>query len=123
MSDETKWTKGPWTWSEDRFHGGWTGLFGANDLPVLYPQRENDGDDGAAWFANDDDAGEEGLSDADRNLIAAAPDLYAELKTAHDNLYALITDPEIGHEVRKYFDLEDVAAMARPLAKARGETS
>ncbi len=68
---EIKHTPGPWYWGEDMFHGGYTGLFrdcGDDlDTDVAYPQCENDGDTGAAWFDE--------ITDADRHLIAAAPDL------------------------------------------------
>jgi len=73
-------TPGPWVWHKDDMHDGWSGLFGPNDEPVLWPQRENDGDDGDAWFASVEDAGEEGLSDDDRALIAAATDTLAALR-------------------------------------------
>ena len=80
MSD-TKFTPGPWAWSEDKWNGGWSGLFAEGDTPVLVPQSRNDGDDGAAWFATVDEADEEGLTDADRALIAAAPELYEALQS------------------------------------------
>ena len=80
MSD-TKFTPGPWAWSEDKWNGGWSGLFAEGDTPVLVPQSRNDGDDGAAWFATVDEADEEGLTDSDRALIAAAPELYEALQS------------------------------------------
>ena len=56
------------------------GLFAdSGDIPVLLPQHENDGDDGAAWFNTDGDAGEETLTAANAALIAAAPQTVAEL--------------------------------------------
>ena len=79
MSD-TEFTPGSWHWREDKWNGGWSGLYSDGDTPVLVPQSCNDGDDGAAWFATVDDAGEEGLRDADRALIAAAPELYEALR-------------------------------------------
>lgn len=66
-----EYTKGPWEWVEDKFHGGYSGITG-RDAEVLYPNCCNDGDDGAAWF-------EDSPSEADRNLIAAAPDMYEVL--------------------------------------------
>jgi len=75
---DAKFTPGPWAWHEDKWNGGWKGLY-SGDTPVLVPQSCNDGDDGAAWFATVDDADEEGLTDADRALIAAAPKLYEAL--------------------------------------------
>ena len=78
MSD-AKFTPGEWHWNEDKWNGGWSGLYSDDDTPVLVPQSCNDGDDGAAWFATVDEADEEGLADADRALIAAAPKLYEAL--------------------------------------------
>lgn len=75
-----KHTPGPWKWSEDRWHGGYSGLFGSEDNPVIIPQHENDGDDGAAWFNTDGNAGEETLTEANALLIAAAPDMLAMLE-------------------------------------------
>ena len=108
MSD-TKFTPGPWDWNEDKWNGGWSGLFAEDDTPVLVPQSRNDGDDGAAWFATVDEADEEGLNDADRALIAAAPELYEALtRCKFDSLNMTFADLEFCE-----------AAMA----KARGEKS
>lgn len=82
----SEFTKGPWHWEKDRFRDGFSGLYAGND-PVLYPQRENDGDDGAAWFGIDEDYyGETALKETDACLISAAPDLLdalIALKTAN----------------------------------------
>lgn len=76
----SEFTKGPWRWEKDRFRDGFSGLYAGND-PVLYPQRENDGDDGAAWFGTDEDYyGETALKEADAQLIAAAPELLKALQ-------------------------------------------
>ena len=80
---DAKFTPGPWAWHEDKWNGGWRGLY-SGDTPVLVPQSCNDGDDGAAWFATVDDADEEGLTDADRALIAAAPAMYEALRCLRD---------------------------------------
>lgn len=66
-------TPGPWTWTEDRCWGGYSGIVGPNNQEVFYPNTANNGDDGAAWF-------EDLPSEADRALIAAAPDLLEALK-------------------------------------------
>ena len=58
-------TSGPWEWQVDKWHGGYTGLVGPGGLEVLYPNCQNAGDDGEAWF-------EDFPCDADRNFIAAA---------------------------------------------------
>ncbi len=67
----SEFTKGPWSWSPDKWNGGFSGLFAENDQGVVVPQHRNDGDDGAAWF--------EEITTADASLIAAAPDLYEAL--------------------------------------------
>lgn len=72
-------TPGPWQWHHDLMNDGFTGLF-ANDYPVVYPQRCNDGDDGDAWFDTSGTAGEETLTEADASLIAAAPDMLQALQ-------------------------------------------
>lgn len=72
-------TPGPLYWSEDRFRGGYSGLFDSNDQPVLYPQCANDGDSGAAWFNTDGDAGEQTLTEANAELFKNAPALLAEV--------------------------------------------
>ena len=111
MSD-TKFTPGNWHWREDKWNGGWSGLYSDGDTPVLVPQSCNDGDDGDAWFATVDEADEEGLTDADRALIAAAPELFTTLKaivdTEDDGLFEMLGDEFCGQ-------------IDRVLAKARGE--
>jgi hypothetical protein len=113
MSD-TKFTPGPWAWSEDKWNGGWSGLYAEDGAPVVVPQCRNDGDDGAAWFATVDDAGEEGLTDTDRALIAAAPDLY---DAANEALAVIerIKPAENG--------VGTIVRLKKAIAKAGGETS
>ena len=73
-------TPGPWEWATDRFRGGYSGLFGPSDVPIIVPQCANEGDTGAAWFDTSGDAGDESITDANASLIAAAPDMYEALK-------------------------------------------
>jgi len=104
---ELKHTPGPWYWAEDRWHGGYSGLFqdgaGHGDADVVVPQCENDGDDGAAWF--------EEITPANARLIAAVPDLLKVCKTA----YSLIISPshvsiDTANEVA--LELKDAIAKA-----------
>ena len=81
-----RFTPGPWRWLEDSWNGGYSGIVGPNDETVLAPSHCNDGDDGAAWF-------DEFPSEADRNLLAAAPDLLRELERTH----AALMISNIGH--------------------------
>jgi hypothetical protein len=113
MSDP-KFTPGDWHWNEDKWNGGWSGLYSDNDTPVLVPQSCNDGDDGAAWFATVEEADEEGLADADRALIAAAPELYEALQGTVRILDALLSEGFTGY-------VEDSRKVKAALAKARGE--
>ena len=107
---DTKFTPGSWHWHEDKWNGGWSGLY-SGDTPVLVPQSCNEGNDGAAWFATVDDAGEEGLSDADRALIAAAKKLYEALSL----VLAHLPEPECAI----WRDIQSRAKFA--LSEARGE--
>lgn len=67
---EIKHTPGPWYWLENRFWGGFSGLYDEAGNEVLVANTSNEGDTGAAWF-------EDFPSEADRKLIAAAPELLA----------------------------------------------
>lgn len=119
-----KHTKGPWRWQADKWHGGYSGLYAADDSPVVVPQHENDGDHGAAWFASVEDAGEEGLSDGDRALIAAAPELLALAEWVamgeHHRTCQSIVNPT-GPDAALCCDCQ-VEAARRVIAKAKGET-
>jgi len=115
---DTKFTPGSWHWREDKWNGGWSGLYSDDDTTVLVPQSRNDGDDGDAWFATVDDADEEGLADADRDLIAAAPDLYEALEIILADYWEL--SESVDNEAQMY--AETVIDQSRAaLAKARGK--
>ena len=43
-------TQGKWTWVEDKFRGGYSGIAAEDGSEILYPNAANDGDEGAAWF-------------------------------------------------------------------------
>lgn len=96
MTDQPKWTKGPWAakWSkyeEDNF----IVQAGMPSNRVL-AQFDGDGD------------GPDDQSLADAHLIAAAPDMYAALEMA-----------QLWLSVDGRFDMQGINAA---LAKARGET-
>lgn len=121
----TKHTPGPWYWSEDRFHGGYSGLFSEiDDEPVAYPQRENDGDDGAAWFGTDENYyGETALKEADASLIAAAPELLAAL----EGLMSIANDSRgvsgyhLNGNIAEWDEFEEIGAAVAAINKAKGE--
>ena len=115
MSD-TEFTPGNWHWREDKWNGGWSGLYSDDDTIVLVPQSCNDGDDGAAWFATVDDAGEEGLTDADRALIETVPKLYRQLESL---LLMVARQTDFNDDD----DGELIQKCESALAEARGEKS
>ena len=107
-------TPGPWEWIKDTFHGGYSGLIApgasyASDVPVILPNHCNDGDSGDAWF-------EDYPSEADRNLIAGAPDLLAacEMALKVGISYPLDTPSRI--------DSHTEQILRAAIAKAKGET-
>jgi hypothetical protein len=65
-------TPGPWEWTEDKWHGGYSGICGpvvdGACLEVLYPDHCNEGDDGAAWF-------EDLPSEADRRVLTESREI------------------------------------------------
>ena len=115
MSD-AKFTPGEWHWNEDKWNGGWSGLYSDDDTPVLVPQSCNDGDDGAAWFATVDEADEEGLTDDDRALIETAPKLYRQLES-------LLLMVNRHSDFNDDGDGEEIARCEAALCEARGEKS
>ncbi len=105
MSD-TQHTPGPWEWSEDKWRGGYSGLYGPNGEDVVVPQHCNDGDDGAAWF--DDEV----LTEPNARLIAAAPDLLAACELAVKNAERAIGDPAMFLPIR--FACQAAVGKAKP---------
>jgi len=98
-------TPGPWEWVPDRFNGGYSGIASqATGQEVLFPNHRNEGDDGDAWF-------EDFPSEADKHLIAAAPDLLEALE-------AIREDFKFCSDVRGILASKADAAIA----KAKGET-
>lgn len=103
MSNETKWTKGPWVSHE---HGvGELIVYDALDQTCICSLI--DCDESLAW-KHDYSVSEEGRANA--QLISAAPELYEALQTCLDCL---------GDEFALPGDIIDDAEAA--LAKARGE--
>lgn len=74
-------TPAPWEWIESPEYG-YSALVGPNNAEVLVPGGINDGDTPITWM------GEE-LSDEDRSLIEAAPDLLEACEMAVRELCAM----------------------------------
>ena len=62
-------------------NGGWAGLVGPDGQEVMFPAHRNEGDDGAAWFEPG-----ESISEADAQLIEAAPGLLGALHGLLDHV-------------------------------------
>lgn len=92
MSAEARITPGPWEWVESTFDDGFIGIVSGSGEEVLFPQCANDGDTGKAWF--------EEVSEPDRTLIAAAPELLEACKIAVSELVRLqaLKDDSLGIE-------------------------
>ena len=100
MTDQPKWTPGPWAVERNKRTWGWVDVVGPS-LGVGGPTQ-----------ATDLTLADEVKRIAEAHLIAAAPDLYAALEamTARMSLYS-------GHHD------DALTAMGKAaLAKARGET-
>jgi len=107
-----KHTPGPWRWLEDRFWGGYSGIVGKDDQSVLFADHANDGDDGAAWF-------EEFPSEADRHLIAAAPEMLDALIQARG---ALLLDHMVDDEGKPFGTTQEaLSAIDAAIAKVEGK--
>ena len=105
MTDQPKWTKGPWRADGEPWNR------------IVWSSADNR----VCFMAHSS-----GLNDArdiaTSNLIAAAPDMYAALDAAMAFIESHVADPDITDVmIRNYRTLQDL----RPrdvLAKARGET-
>ena len=98
MTDQPKWTKGPWAVERNKRTWGWVDVVGPS-LGVGGPTQ-----------ATDLTLADEVKRIAEAHLIAAAPDLYAAL----DGLLGLL-------DAGSLYEPQAYAARAA-LAKARGET-
>ena len=98
MTDQPKWTKGPWAVERNKRTWGWVDVVGPS-LGVGGPTQ-----------ATDLTLADEVKRIAEAHLIAAAPDLYAAL----DGLLGLLDAGSL-YEPQAY-------AARTALAKARGET-
>ena len=95
MTDQPKWTKGPWAVERNKRTWGWVDVVGPS-LGVGGPTQ-----------ATDLTLADEVKRIAEAHLIAAAPDLYAALEQI---VFDWDGEPE------------DMFAARAALAKARGET-
>ena len=107
MTDQPKWTKGPWPIKP-------TGDF----KRIVIGDGLVDGPGGyeVAEVYSDDCDRDEAMANA--HLIAAAPDLYAAL----DNLETAATGAGVPHQQERKLLHECITAARAALAKARGET-
>ena len=99
----SKHTPGPWKWVKNKWRGGYSGIEGPNNEEVLFPNHCNDGDEGDAWF-------EDSPSEADRNMIKAAPDMYEALKELMDALEKLAGGLPDSTITGPYFKMRDAIA-------------
>lgn len=99
MTDQPKWTPGPWAVERNKRTWGWVDVVGPS-LGVGGPTQ-----------ATDLTLADEVKRIAEAHLIAAAPDLYAALEAIRDNevVRAICPSPLWGK-------------MADAMIKARGET-
>lgn len=96
MTDQPKWTPGPWAVERNKRTWGWVDVVGPS-LGVGGPTQ-----------ATDLTLADEVKRIAEAHLIAAAPDMYAALEMA-----------QLWLSVDGRFDMQGINAA---LAKARGET-
>ncbi len=106
MTDQPKWTPGPWAVFIDDSGDKWTGwplsIDAATDPDKTVVRT------GGQWPYDWDTATSQREAVANAHLIAAAPDLYAALEMA-----------QLWLSVDGRFDMQGINAA---LAKARGET-
>ena len=110
MTDQPKWTPGPWAVERNKRTWGWVDVVGPS-LGVGGPTQ-----------ATDLTLADEVKRIAEAHLIAAAPDLYAALDAAMAFIESHVADPDITDVmIRNYRTLQDLRPRDA-LAKARGET-
>ena len=109
----SEYTKGPWEWVGSD-HYGYSALWNPETRQeVLVTGGINDGDDPITWM------GEE-LTDGDKGLIAAAPEILEELENA--NALIAILRSFLGPDNDYYALINEHMAKSAPLvAKAKGE--
>ena len=100
MSNETKWTSGPWVVFTPEDYSG------PRELPGLGVEAASG--EAVVWYCDEPQTGLG--NDADAHLIAAAPCLYEALEALLEKCHA---EPHGEHERR---------AAITALAKARGES-
>lgn len=110
MSD-SKMKQTRWEWVEDPQNGGYSGLFTEDGDDVVVPQCANDGDDGRAWF--------EEISDADRDLIAAAPEMLADYKRIVAVASVRADTGSVSYLLERLCHCREIAIAA--IAKAKGQ--
>ena len=105
MTDQPKWTKGPWAVERNKRTWGWVDVVGPS-LGVGGPTR-----------ATDLTLADEVKRIAEAHLIAAAPDMAEAVRAA-----LAISDKYVGDEGRTAECQAVYDQCAAALAKARGET-
>jgi len=98
MSGETKWTKGPWVADGFFVSSNSGGAVGHDIVSACGTVGRPDSE-----------------TEANAQLIAAAPDMYASLEEARGTIQALIDEGYTGH-------VDQRGRIDAALAKARGES-
>ena len=116
---ELKATPGPWEAGGKKSHG--TSVYGPKTVSVAWVGCASTHGDLGHYAIDSDEA------HANAHLIAAAPDLYAELKAAEKILEDVLVSPWRGvmpfepEASKMRADLEQIGRVRAALAKARGE--